>query len=350
MRNWSRTLAVIVVSFFSLQLTGQDRHFSQYYYTPLLLNPALTGVMNGSYRLHLNYRNQWNALENGFYKTVNASGDIRFKVPFRFGQGDFIGLGMNFFSDKSNEFGLQTNELSGLASYIKKLGKGHFISAGFKAGIYQSGIQYENLRFEDQYLEGNGYSKPSSEILPENNLNFAELALGLNYNWSGKEDQTINAGFSIQHITSPDFSFFNLSAPPNATITRYPLYGLYSAHLSGSFRNYSNAIVTPRLWFLSQGQSREINAGLTYSLAINPDGFNRLELGAYLRGVRDFNGWAAESFIPTIGFELGNFYLGLNFDANLRRLATSYFQQSVFELVIRFTGDHENYSNSCPRF
>jgi hypothetical protein len=38
---------------------GQDIHFSQYYASPLSLNPANTGNYDGDWRLMNSYRQQW---------------------------------------------------------------------------------------------------------------------------------------------------------------------------------------------------------------------------------------------------------------------------------------------------
>jgi len=61
--NWKK----IVTGFlFSVSFTfgnrgafAQDVHFSQSNMTPLLVNPALTGVYGGTHRAFLNYKNQW---------------------------------------------------------------------------------------------------------------------------------------------------------------------------------------------------------------------------------------------------------------------------------------------------
>ena len=39
-----------------------DPHFSQYYAYPLLLNPALTGVVDGDYRVSINAKKQWDQI------------------------------------------------------------------------------------------------------------------------------------------------------------------------------------------------------------------------------------------------------------------------------------------------
>ena len=56
-------IGIILISLLiSIPNTGwcQDVHFSQFYQTPLIVNPALTGVFSGDQRGIINYRNQWN--------------------------------------------------------------------------------------------------------------------------------------------------------------------------------------------------------------------------------------------------------------------------------------------------
>ena len=52
-----------------------DPHFSQYYVYPSWLNPALTGAIDGDYRVSAIYRNQWGNIANGF-STIGLSGDL----------------------------------------------------------------------------------------------------------------------------------------------------------------------------------------------------------------------------------------------------------------------------------
>src|ERR1035437_9240949 len=63
---------------------AQDIHFSQYYASPLTLNPALTGLVNGVFRASLNYRNQWFNIptQNTIapYQTYQASFDMPLSI------------------------------------------------------------------------------------------------------------------------------------------------------------------------------------------------------------------------------------------------------------------------------
>ena len=58
-------LVVMLGLIFSNFVYSQDPHFSQYYETPLQINPAMTGV-NGDLRVLANYRDQWRSVSKPF--------------------------------------------------------------------------------------------------------------------------------------------------------------------------------------------------------------------------------------------------------------------------------------------
>ncbi|MBL0112281.1 MAG: type IX secretion system membrane protein PorP/SprF [Saprospiraceae bacterium] len=78
---------------FGFLMTAQDIHFSQFYMSPLNLNPALTGVMNCNKRFIGNFRNQWaSVLRSNAYNTYSATYDQ--KIPV--GRYDYFGIGEDF--------------------------------------------------------------------------------------------------------------------------------------------------------------------------------------------------------------------------------------------------------------
>jgi hypothetical protein len=56
-------------------LEAQSYHFSQFFSTPLLTNPANTGLIDGSYRVASNLRSQGKSAPNSFF-TGYVSGDV----------------------------------------------------------------------------------------------------------------------------------------------------------------------------------------------------------------------------------------------------------------------------------
>src|SRR3984885_949429 len=89
---------------------AQDPGFSQFFASPLTLNPALTGKFNGAVRVSGNYRNQWPTIDNAFItSTVSVDGAI-FKN--RLPDGDVWGLGLMAMTDKTADGILSSNYLS----------------------------------------------------------------------------------------------------------------------------------------------------------------------------------------------------------------------------------------------
>ncbi|MEO9210409.1 MAG: type IX secretion system membrane protein PorP/SprF, partial [Ginsengibacter sp.] len=77
------SIFIFLFLFLSFQLKAQDPHFSQFFASPLTLNPALTGKFDGDLRVAGNYRNQWPTLDN-YYRTFSVSVDfdiLKNKIP-----------------------------------------------------------------------------------------------------------------------------------------------------------------------------------------------------------------------------------------------------------------------------
>ena len=71
-----RALLPLLVLVAAGPITAQvDPHFSQYYVYPSWLNPALTGIFDGQYRVSGVYRSQWGSITTPF-TTYGATGEI----------------------------------------------------------------------------------------------------------------------------------------------------------------------------------------------------------------------------------------------------------------------------------
>src|SRR5258706_12481046 len=78
---------------------AQDPNFSQFFASPLTLNPALTGKFDGVYRVAGNYRNQWPTINIAFI-TMRVSIDFEIlKKSIR--ETDHFVFGILGFSDKT---------------------------------------------------------------------------------------------------------------------------------------------------------------------------------------------------------------------------------------------------------
>src|SRR4249920_776622 len=100
---------------------AQDPNFSQFFASPLTLNPALTGKFDGNFRVAGNYRNQWPSINNAFV-TKTGSADfhlLRNNLP----EIDRWGFGVLFMNDQNGNGALRTNQFSLSTAYHKGLNK-----------------------------------------------------------------------------------------------------------------------------------------------------------------------------------------------------------------------------------
>src|SRR5882762_4752940 len=89
-------------------VTAQDIHFSQFFETPLLRNPALAGIFTGDYRLQMVYRDQWRSVTEG-YKTGSLNGEYKLHIGK---DDDFLTVGGQVLFDRAGSAALtQTSVL-----------------------------------------------------------------------------------------------------------------------------------------------------------------------------------------------------------------------------------------------
>src|SRR3954468_5085394 len=98
---------------------AQDPNFSQFFVSPLTLNPALTGKFDGVYRVAGNFRNQWPTINNAFVtKTASIDfGILKKRIP----DNDQFGVGIMGFTDRAGDGVLTSNYLGLSIAYHKAL-------------------------------------------------------------------------------------------------------------------------------------------------------------------------------------------------------------------------------------
>src|SRR6478672_8785235 len=105
-----KLFCICIILTIALAGKAQDPNFSQFFVSPLTLNPALTGKFDGVFRVAGNYRNQWPTINNAFttYTISMDAGILRNTIP----DYDQFGVGIMAFTDKSGNGVLQNNFLA----------------------------------------------------------------------------------------------------------------------------------------------------------------------------------------------------------------------------------------------
>lgn len=334
------------------QAHGQDKHFTQFYATPLTLNPALTGAMQGRYRVSSIYRDQWRGVLDNPFVTFSTAIDVNFDVEFDSRYKDQVAIGLLFFNDKVNGLDFSTNQLALSAAFHKGLDydKTQFLSLGIQGGLTQRNINYEDVTFDDQFNAFDEYSFATGEIFPENNFSFGDFNIGLNYRILRKR-MNINAGVAMHHVFQPDVSFYESPEDIPDFFPNSKLYRQLSAQLSVTIQMTDNLFLSPRALFAKQGPHIELNTGMNLRIKLNDYNNNALHFGSWVRPVtNEDDSFALDALVALVGVELGPVSFGLSYDANLRDLTTYRQGQGAIEFSIAYIGSFDNEDILCPKF
>ena len=327
---------------------AQDIHFSQFYMSPLTLNPAMTGVMECNTRFVGNYRNQWaSVLGRNAYNTYSVSYDQKMPV----GRYDYFGFGGVFWGDEAGSLDFQTLTLKLTGSYARRVGgdrrKAHYIVIGAEAGASQRSVDYTNARWPSQVTNGEfDPSIPSGEAdLPDNFL-FGDIGVG--GLWFSVLDKNTSwyLGGAINHLNNPNVSFYSDYDDIEKYFTRAVI------HAGGEFPMSRSVSLVPGAVFFSQGPSMEINAG--NSFRFNMDGGNdqSFQLGAWFRLARHFeNPILMDALILSTRFDMENWGIGFSYDINTSSLSQESRGNGGFEFSLIYTVcGPQSRGVYCPRF
>ncbi|MBL4703138.1 MAG: PorP/SprF family type IX secretion system membrane protein, partial [Flavobacteriales bacterium] len=156
-----KLIPLLLVVFTFLQTKAQDIHFTMYDVTPVLFNPATTGVFNGDFRGMLNYRSQWASIGNPYTTySVNIDGGL-FKNKWKSG---YIGAGMSIYKDVAGASNLGLTKINLSLSSVIYLDSKNSASIGFTGSWGQNSIDPSGLQWDSQF-NGQTFdaSMPSNE-------------------------------------------------------------------------------------------------------------------------------------------------------------------------------------------
>ncbi len=249
----SKILTIVLCSLLMhFAADAQDHLYSQFFNSPVYLNPALNGQFEGDLRMNLIYRNQWTSVP-GSLNYLTASVD--YNIP-RFGGG----LGLLFTRSSEGTAYLKKNNIAGIYSY--SVGSDNFVlSFGLQAGITNRSIDYGNLIFGDQidprlgYMPGSG----SSADLPQfNNRYYFDSGAGINL-----VAGNFMIGGALQHINRPNESFTGSPARLPMRVTGHLSYR-WDLDVYSNTDEDDHSYVIPSVVIYKQSQAQSVNAGLEY--------------------------------------------------------------------------------------
>jgi len=322
MKKLLKLMAVLVIILTPLG-SGicQDIHFSQFYFSPLTLNPAHTGFFNGKHRFATNYKSQWKRATGGSpYVTLSASYDLHI-LDKLMKAADMTGFGVSAFSDKAGTGELATSGAFGSLAYHRDmLGNGtHLFSMGIQGGFVQMGFDRNALRFGDEILNDQP-AGAGNEVFDKTSTSYIDVNAGVLWNYIFSDKMKFYLGASTYHLSQPKVDFIAVG-DDNVLSNRI------SCQAGAAIEITRELELLPNFLYMTQDASNETNFGMALKYTTSTE--------AAIRGGVWYRYWEnSDAVIAMMGFEYMDLTLGMSYDINISSLKEASNGQGSFEVAL----------------
>lgn len=308
-----------------------DPHFSQYYIQPMNLNPALTGAIEGDYRVSAIWRSQYN-------NTLSTQGISAEKTTNR-----NTNFGFNLVNQTTNDKSYRfTNGYLSMAYTGVRFGRNadHYLVMALQCGFISRKFDITKMQFGSQWISGTGFdpSNTSNEVFTQPSVTSFDAGAGIAY-YDASPNQTLNffGGVSAYHITRP-------ADPYLSDANKARLDVRYSIHAGVRIVASDLLSVVPTMLYMKEGDAREEMAGAYFQLYASES--TDFMFGAYYR--------LNDAVSPFAGIYYKGLTFGITYDVNASDKSAGGTKGNSIELSISFTGKGKSGMTTknfyCPRF
>lgn len=297
------TLFLILLLFF-LKIEAQDFNFSQFYNTPIILNPANSGRFDKDFRIGLIHRSAFNT-----YTNSALMADLNFyNTPLK---TDKMGLGVYVFNDRQGNGQITANGamISGAAHYSLDDLRKHRLSFGLQLGASFANLNLSDAKFASDFDQNsNQFNTNSANDKPFNSTAF-KFNFGAIYDVYINKNIDIFIGITAYNIL-PSKQNFITTAKSNIPMR-------FGAQIGMNYKLNDKFEVSPAINFINQASTKDLVLGLNFSYyLINEPKTNHkaaITLGAWHR--------LQDAMIVYVGGKYNNFQLGFSYDVTVSSLA-----------------------------
>jgi type IX secretion system PorP/SprF family membrane protein len=306
-----------------------DPHFSQYFIQPMTLNPALTGAMDGKYRVSGVWRNQYgNSLT-----TLGIAGETVTNKNMNFG----VNLLHQYSAGKAYQY---TNAYL-TAAYTGVAFGNHHVVMALQMGMLDRRFNMSKFQFGEQWTAGVGFdpSVMSGETLSNRAVTDLDAGAGIIY-YDGSPNKKVHVfgGYSAAHLTRPTDPFIS-------DVAKLRLPVRHSFHAGARIAVSDMFDFVPSVLHMQQGNAQEQMVGAYFQLSGGKE--TDIMFGANLR--------LKDAISPFAGFYHKGMTVGFSYDVNGldNRVNTSgrnSMEVSISFVGLRATGESKTKPFYCPRF
>ncbi len=323
---------------------AQDIHFSQFYESGIMRNPALTGIFSGDYKAGVNYRTQWSNISVPF-QTMFATAETRIAVNREV--GDYISFGVAATYDKAGSISFNSMQVYPAINYNKAMADGRrsYLSVGFTGGYIQRSFDMSKATFSTQFVNGE-YNQlaASGENMRNVTLQAYDLGAGISFNSTIGAAKNVNyyIGAAGYHVAKPKQTFAG-----DNDILRMDMKLTGNLGVRATFNN--NFGLTVHANYTTQGPYTEIIGGGLVSWQTNAEASSVFALyaGAFIR--------YKDAVIPTVKVDYNQYSLTMSYDFNTSSLKPATSGNAGYEISLFVRGKYKHVTQNgrqvqCPRF
>ncbi|MFY7794163.1 MAG: PorP/SprF family type IX secretion system membrane protein [Chitinophagaceae bacterium] len=336
-RPWLRAMYLGFCLWIHPTLHAQDPAFSQFFSSPLNINPALTGNIISEWRVISNMRSQWMGPVSP-YQTATVSFDGR---PFKqkLPENSMVGIGAMLMTDRVMAGAIAGNFASLNAAYNLKVAEGyngeeHQLGIGIGGIFGHRRVDYTKLNFGEQF---NGRifdtNLPTGQTVLSQMRPYFSSSAGIIYSQIG-DTYNLDVGYAQFHANRPRQSF--LEDDMQVLPVRHVAHVNFERYLSEVLVLNTNAIYQRQ----STASYLSVGAALGYYLSSTEDII--LNAGLWY--------WSKNAVVPYVGYVYRNFQIGFSYDVTVSKFTYPRQRPRTWELSLIMRGDRDRNRGviACP--
>ncbi|MBL4651613.1 MAG: type IX secretion system membrane protein PorP/SprF [Flavobacteriales bacterium] len=313
-----------------LHIKAQDPQFSQFYATPMYLNPAFVGN-TGQGRVTAIHRNQWPAIPKAF---------ISYAVTYDHNLIDFnSGVGLMVIHDKAGTGGLKFTSVGGMYSYQIRLNRKLILRPGLRASYVWRALDADALTFGDELSRGEGFT--TSETGISQRTSYLDVAAGMVL-YSSK----FWLGAAFDHLNQPNQSLIQ-SGKANLPI-KYSVHGGFNFPVKKTTKGAATSTITIVANYKAQQKWDQFDIGMYFTQ-------EPLIFGLWYRGIpglKEYDvGYANnDAIIAMAGAKMQSIRVAYSYDLTISRLLTNTAGSHEISLTWEYETEHNRRKKRRQRF
>ncbi len=336
-------ISIIIFISYNLIVNAQERHSTQYFFSPLSLSPANAGVHEKDMRFNVLYRDQWAKITNP-YRTTAISAESKLLQGF-LNSRNILGIGVQLINDQAGGVDLTQNDISASLAYSRSFDKKQrtYIGLGFDFGYITESFDQSKAIFDNQIVGSQINTNLSSgETTLSFNNSYFDVGLGVSFSYSG-DKFNFYSGLSSYHINKPSSSFLSEG---DYTVPRLDrMYVGFDYLFNKQFGTTLRSVYS-----MQNGQSEilvEALIALYFGHLFNIDNHRTLKIGTVMR-LND-----AQALV--MRYDFGALSFSFSYDFTVSTLNRANQSQGALEIGLSYLIDSplpskNNHPVQCPRW